>query len=69
MKEKNPFNISFSSQLIYFFYVRKFIEEELSKNLLAFYEGSRFKSNDNVEKSFIKLFFRKVSKKKKIENY
>ena len=67
VKEKNPFNISFSSQLIYFFYFRKLIEEELSKNLLAFYEGSRFKSNDNVEKSFIKLFFRKVSKKKKLK--
>ena len=66
-KEKNPFNISFSSQLIYFFYFRKFIEEEVSKNLLTFYEGSRFKSNDNVEKSFIKLFFRKVSKKKKLK--
>ena len=28
-KEKNLFNISFSSQLIYFFYFRKFIEEEV----------------------------------------
>ena len=67
VKEKNPFNISFSSQLIYFFYFRKFLEEEVSKNLLTFYEGSRFKSNNNVEKSFIKLFFRKVSKKKKLK--
>ena len=67
VKEKNPFNISFSSQLIYFFYFRKSIEEELSKNLLTFYERSRFKSNNNVEKSFIKLFFSKVSKKKKLK--
>ena len=67
MKEKNPFNISFSSQLIYFFYFRKFIEEEVSKNLLTLYEKSRFKSNNNVEKSFINLFFRKVSKKKKLK--
>ena len=67
MKEKNPFSISFSSQLIYFFYFRKFIEEEVSKNLLTLYEKSRFKSNNNVEKSFINLFFRKVSKKKKLK--
>ncbi len=67
MKEKNPFNISFSSQLIYFFYFRKFIEEEVSKNLLTLYERSRFKSNNNVEKSFINLFFKKVSKKKKLK--
>lgn len=67
IKEKNPFNISFSSQLIYFFYFRKFIEEEVSRKLLIFHQRSRFKSNNNVEESFIKLFFRKISKKKKLK--
>jgi len=67
IKEDDPFSISFSSQLIYFFYLRQYIEDDISKKLLIFYESSKFKSNNNVEMSFIRLFFIKISKKKKLK--
>ena len=67
MKEEDPFSISFSSQLIYFFYLRQYIEAEISKKLLIFYESSKFKSDNYVEASFMRLFFIKISKKKKLK--
>ena len=67
MKEEDPFSISFSSQLIYFFYLRQYIEDEISKKLLIFYESSKFKSDNYVEASFMRLFFIKISKKKKLK--
>ena len=67
IKEDDPFSISFSSQLIYFFYLRQYIEDDISKKLLIFFESSKFKSNNNVEMSFIRLFFIKISKKKKLK--
>ncbi len=66
-REKNPFYISFSSQLLYFFYTKKHLEEEILEKLLSFYERNKFSSTNNVELSFMRLFFRKISKKKKLK--
>tara|TARA_B100000989_G_scaffold296789_1_gene280806 strand:+ start:961 stop:1602 length:642 start_codon:yes stop_codon:yes gene_type:complete len=65
--EKRPFNISFSSQLIYFFYFKKEIDEDILIKLLSFYKRNKFFSCNNVEVSFLRLFFSKISKKKNLK--